>query len=281
MAAQTPLTDEIFPKDSRKTYALVELMRGEGPMVGKGPDDTAFSFPVVLLWEVVLLLGVTFAIFLLSLLKQAPLEEIANPLVTTDPAKAPWYFVGLQELLEHMHPTLAGVIIPTVLVLFLVALPYLDHSRANVGVWFSSARGKRIVGLTALYTLIVMPDYIALDNAFSLRELLRNLVPQWVAQGLLPGSILALLVALPALGLWRFPRPALSLTLGAARQAQGQVRASGVAGKPDIRELMLMLFTVMFVSAIVFTASGFLLRGPGFKLYWPWAMPFYNPWDGL
>jgi len=256
LATQLPITDEIFPKHTGKTYALAELMRGEGPLVGKGPDDTVFSFPVVLLWEVVLLLGVTLAIFLFSLVKHAPLEEIANPLVTTDPAKAPWYFLGLQELLEHMHPTLAGVIIPTVLVLFLVTLPYLDHSRANVGVWFSSARGRRIAGWTALYTLVVMPGYIALDNAFSLRELLRGVVPQWVAQGLLPGAIIALLVALPALGLWRF--------------------------RPDTRELMLVLFTVMFVSAIVFTVSGFLFRGPGFKLYWPWQMPSgYNPWDGL
>ena len=215
-----------------------------------------FAFPVVLLWEVVLLLGVTLAIFLFSLVKQAPLEEIANPLVTTDPAKAPWYFIGLQELLEHMHPTLAGVIIPTVLVLFLVALPYLDHSRASVGVWFSSARGKRIVALTALYTLIVMPAYIALDNPFSLRELLREAAPPWVSQGLLPAAIIAVLVGLPALVLWRL--------------------------KANARELMLALFTVMFVSAIVFTVSGFLFRGPGFKLYWPWQMPDgYNPWDGL
>src|SRR5574341_598241 len=177
MTTQTPSSDEIFPKDTSKTYALVELVRGESPLVGKGPDDTVFAFPIVLLWEIVLLLGVTLAIFLFSLLRQAPLEEIANPLVTTDPAKAPWYFVGLQELLEHMHPTLAGVILPTILLLFLVALPYLDHSRAGVGVWFSAARGKRIVAGTVLYTLIVMPGYIALDNAFSLRELLRNLVP--------------------------------------------------------------------------------------------------------
>src|SRR5574341_1251662 len=155
MATQAPVTDEIFPRHTGKTYTLVEVVHGESPMVGKGPDDTVFSFAIVLLWEVVLLLGVTFAIFLFSLVKQAPLEEIANPLVTTDPAKAPWYFVGLQELLEHMHPTLAGVIIPTALILFLVALPYLDHSRANVGVWFSSARGKRMVAWVVLYTLIV------------------------------------------------------------------------------------------------------------------------------
>ncbi|MEK7275844.1 MAG: hypothetical protein AAB427_00705 [Chloroflexota bacterium] len=256
MATQSPVTDEIFPKDSRKTYALVELMRGESPLVGKGPDDTVFSFPILLLWEAVLLLGVTLAIFLFSLAKHAPLEEIANPLVTTDPAKAPWYFLGLQELLEHMHPTLAGVIIPTILVLFMVMLPYLDHSRANAGIWFSSARGRRIAGWTALYVLVVMPGYIALDNALGLRELLRGVVPQWVGQGLLPGGIIALLVALPALVVWR---------LGG-----------------DTRDLMLTLFTVMFVSAIVFTVSGFLFRGPGFKLYWPWQMPNgYNPWDGL
>lgn len=256
MVDQSPVTDEIFPKHTNKSYALVELVRGESLLVGKGPDDTVFAFPIVLLWEIILLLGVTLAIFLFSLFKQAPLEEIANPLITTDPAKAPWYFIGLQELLEHMHPMLAGVIIPTVLILFLVALPYLDHAHANVGVWFSSGRGKWIAGLTALYTLIVMPAYIVLDNSFSLRELLREAAPQWVAQGLLPAAIMVVLVALPALVLWRL--------------------------QATMRELMLALFTVMFISAIVFTVSGFLFRGPGFKLYWPWQMPNeYNPWDEL
>jgi menaquinol-cytochrome c reductase cytochrome b/c subunit len=256
MTTQPSGTDEIFPKHTNKTYALVELMRGESPLVGKGPDDTVFAFPVVLLWEILLLLGVTLAIFLFSLFKQAPLETIANPLITTDPAKAPWYFVGLQELLEHMHPLLAGVILPGVLVAFLVAVPYIDHARVNAGVWFSSARGKRLVAWTALYTVIFMSVYIALDNAFSLRELLRYSTPQWVAQGLLPALILLVIVAAPALVAWR--------------------------RKADAREIMLVLFTVMFVSAILFTLSGFLLRGPGFKMYWPWQMPNgYNPWDGL
>ncbi|MBI5877294.1 MAG: hypothetical protein HZB53_06570 [Chloroflexi bacterium] len=256
MANQTPITDEIFPKHTSKTYALVELVRGESAMVDKGPDDTLFAFPSVLLREIVLFLGVTLAIFLFSLVKHAPLEEIANPFVTTDPAKAPWYFLGLQELLEHMHPLLAGVIIPAVLVLFLVVLPYIDRSSAEAGVWFGSARDKQIVAWTALYTLFVMSAYVVLDNAFSLRELLRAGAPQWVAQGLLPGGILALLVALPAFAL---------------RQRQ-----------TTTHQIMLVLFTVMLVSAVVFTVSGFLFRGPGFKLYWPWQMPGgYNPWDGL
>jgi menaquinol-cytochrome c reductase cytochrome b/c subunit len=256
MATQPANQDEIFPQDTSKTYALVELVRGESTMVDKGPDDTVFAFPIVLLWEILLLLGVTLAIFLFSLLKQAPLEEIANPQITTNPAKAPWYFVGLQELLEHMHPTLAGVLVPAALVIFLMLLPYIDHSKDNVGVWFSSKRGKRIVGWTALYTLIVMPAYILLDNAFSMRELLRGTAPLWFAQGLAPLAIIAVLVALPVVVLWRL--------------------------EANAREFMLALFTVLLVSAIVFTISGFLFRGPGFKLYAPWQMPDgYNPLDDL
>lgn len=250
------IEDEVFPKESGKSYALVELMRGDSPMVGRGPDDTVFSWPVVLLWEFILLLGVTLGTFLFSLVKQAPLEEIANPQITTDPAKAPWYFVGLQELLEHMHPLVAGILIPTTLVLFLVLLPYLDDARSGAGVWFSTRFGRRITAWTALYTLLVMPAYIILDNAFSLRESLRHSAPQWVAQGLLPGGILLLLVILPLLFWW---------WRGAGR-----------------REILLALFTVMIVAAVVFTVSGFLFRGPGFKLYWPWEMPGgYNPWDEL
>jgi len=256
MTNEVPVKDEIFPKDTSKSYAIVEMMSGDSPMVGKGPDNTVFSFPVVLLWEILLLLGVTLAIFLFSLVKQAPLEAIANPQVTTDPAKAPWYFVGLQELLEHMHPTLAGITIPTVLVLFLVSLPYIDHSRMHAGVWFSTPRGKRVVVWTAVYTLIFMPTLIVLDNAYSLRETLRGIVPIWVAQWLLPGLILALFVLLPVLVLWR--------------------------QKANRREVLLALFTVMLVSAVVLTISGFLFRGPGFQMYWPWQMPNgYNPWNEL
>ncbi len=256
MSDPIPVTDEIFPQHTSKSYALVELMPGEGPMVGKGPEDTVFSFPLVVLWEIILMLGVTLFLFLFSLAKQAPLETIANPLVTTDPAKAPWYFMGLQELLEHMHPMVAGVLIPTILVLFLIALPYIDHSRAGAGVWFTSARGKRIVAWTALYTLVVMPIYVALDTMFSLREMLRTAVPTWVAQGLLPLLILFVIVGLPVL--------VLSLK------------------KPTVREVMLVLFTVMIVAAVVLTLTGFLFRGPGFKMYLPWQMPNgYSPFAGL
>ncbi len=256
VAVETPRDWEIFPKDPRKTYGLMELVRGTSPLVDRGPEDTRFAFPVVLQWELVLLLGTTFVLFLISLLRHAPLEAIANPALTTDPAKAPWYFVGLQELLEHMHPTLAGVIIPAIAVIFLVAIPYLDPQRSGAGRWFTSLRARQIAWRTALYSLVVMPIYIVVDNWLAPRETLRNLAPEWVSQFLIPIVVFIVLAGLPVLALRR-------------RQ-------------PTRRELVVALFTLLLVSAFVFTLSGFLFRGPGFKLFWPWEMPGgYNPFNDL
>ncbi|MEJ2263583.1 MAG: hypothetical protein P8X95_09055 [Anaerolineales bacterium] len=247
----------IFQNEGHKTYTLVELVKGAPTtMLEKGPDDTVFSFPVVILLELLLSLGLGAVLLLMSLLRNAPLEDFANPNVTTDPAKAPWYFMGLQEMLEHGHPTLMAVIFPTIMVLFVLAIPYLDNSRQGTGRWFTSQRGKRITGYTALYALIVMPIFILLDNTFTPRELLRGVAPDWVAQFLIPLIVMGVIVFIPLIVL--------------ARQ------------RPNPREILLVLFTMLFVSAVVFTVTGFFFRGPGFELYWPWKMPAgYNPFDNL
>jgi hypothetical protein len=244
-------------KSSKKTYSLVELVhRAPAMLIDHGPEDTVFAFPVVALIELLLTLGVTLALLLMSLSVNAPLEEIANPNQTTDPAKAPWYFMGLQEMLEHGHPTLMAVIFPTIMVLFVLVIPYIDNSRQGAGRWFTDQRGKRIALYTALYALVIMPVYILLDSAFPPRELLRGVLPDLVAQALIPGVIMAIILFLPLYLLSRY--------------------------KPTAREVVIVLFTMLFVSAIVFTVSGFLFRGPGFKLYLPWDMPGgYNPFNNL
>jgi menaquinol-cytochrome c reductase cytochrome b/c subunit len=242
--------------DSTKTYSLVELVKAPTTMIDKGPDDTVFAFPVVALVEIVLTLVVAVALLTMSFAVNAPLEEIANPNLTTDPAKAPWYLMGLQEMLEHGHPTLMAVLMPTVMVLFVIAIPYIDNVREGAGKWFTNARGKKITLYTAIYTLIVMPLYILLDSKFPLRELLRGDLPDFVLQMVFPAIFMGIIVTLPVIVLFFF--------------------------KPTAREFMLVLFTVLFVGAVVFTLAGFLFRGPGFKLYWPWDMPGgYNPFDNL
>lgn len=248
---------ESFSKDGIKTYSLVELVkRAPTVMVEKGPDDTVFAFPVVALLEILLGLGLGVALLILSLLRNAPLEAFANPNLTTDPAKAPWYFMGLQEMLEHGHPTLMAVILPTFMVLFVLAVPYLDNSRIGSGKWFTSARGKQIVKNTALYALIVMPLFILVDNAFPPRELLRGITPNWFAQFAIPFFVLLVIHLVPIYVLRR--------------------------SHPTAREFALVIFTMLFVSAVVFTLTGFFFRGPGFRLYWPWDMPGgYSPFDNL
>jgi hypothetical protein len=250
---------QVFVKGGTKTYSLVEIVQGPTTMVDKGPDNTVFAFPIVAILELLLALGTALVLLAISLLKNAPLEELANPWVTTDPAKAPWYFVGLQELLEHMHPTLAGVLLPTLAVVFLLAIPYLDNNQDGAGIWFTSARGRRIVLWTALYALVVMPALVLVDNAFPPRELLRGALPPLLTQTVIPGAMMAFLILLPVWVLWR--------------RSPGRV---------DAREMMLTLFTVLIVAAVVFTVIGFLFRGPGFELYLPWNMPNgYNPLDNF
>jgi len=247
-----------FSTEARKTktYSLVELVKAPTIMIDKGPDNTVFAFPVVAILEVLLTLGVVAFLVGFSMLVNAPLEEIANPNTTTNPAKAPWYLMGLQEMLEHGNPTLMAIMMPTLMVLFVMSIPYIDNVRTGAGVWFTSKRGKKVTRNTAIYTVLVMPLYIFLDSTFPARELLRGQLSDLVLQSVFPAIIMAIIVLLPIGVLLR--------------------------SKPSAREFMLVLFTILFVSAIVFTLTGFLFRGPGFELFLPWDMPGnYSPWNNL
>lgn len=93
------------------------------------PDDTVFTWPHFLIRHVVIAALTIAVVFLLAILFDAPLKDIANPSLTPQEAKAPWYFAGLQELLAHLQPMVAGILIPGAAVLFLFALPYLDRSK--------------------------------------------------------------------------------------------------------------------------------------------------------
>lgn len=91
-------------------------------------DDTVFTWPHLLVRHVVVALGTCAVVLGLGVLFSAPLRGIANPNVTPEPAKAPWYFSGLQELLSHFDPLVAGILIPAGAVLAFVLLPYIDRN---------------------------------------------------------------------------------------------------------------------------------------------------------
>ena len=110
---------------TNKSYGLMELARGTTPQVGKNPEDEVFSWPHLVFREILLFLLVTAVVLFLAIFWNAPLEEFANPIHPPNPAKAPWYFLGLQELVSH-SAVLGGVVVPGLAVLVLLAIPYFD-----------------------------------------------------------------------------------------------------------------------------------------------------------
>jgi quinol-cytochrome oxidoreductase complex cytochrome b subunit len=124
---------------TNKSYGLMELARGTTPQVGKNPEDEVFSWPHLIFREILLFLLVAAVVLFLAIFWNAPLEEFANPIHPPNPAKAPWYFLGLQELVSY-SAFWGGVVVPGLLVTALVSLPYLDRKRAGVGRWFARER---------------------------------------------------------------------------------------------------------------------------------------------
>jgi quinol-cytochrome oxidoreductase complex cytochrome b subunit len=124
---------------TNKSYGLMELARGTTPQVGKNPEDEVFSWPHLVFREILLFLLVTAVVLFLAIFFNAPLEEYANAIHPPNPAKAPWYFLGLQEFVSY-SAFWGGVVIPGLLVTALLLLPYLDRNRAGVGRWFARER---------------------------------------------------------------------------------------------------------------------------------------------
>ena len=96
--------------------------------VERQPMDRVNVWPHLMAAEMVALLVVLGALTIFSLMVDAPLRELSNFNQTPNPSKAPWYFLGLQELLRYFHPQVAGVTIPTVIIIALFAAPYIDRN---------------------------------------------------------------------------------------------------------------------------------------------------------
>ncbi len=238
-------TGEVFPKDPKKTYGLMELVKGTSSMVEKGPEDTVMSWPHLLILEVLAALGTTVLLLFWSLAANAPLREIANPDVTENPAKAAWYFLNLQELLLHMQPALAGLIIPGLVIIALIAIPYIDRSKKDIGIWFASKKGRGIALWSAVYTTIWLIGLILFDEYVRVRSLVNE--PE-----ILPGWIIPIVVIL---GL-------IVLLYVLIRRWQ-----------PSTREVLIGFFTAFAVTYVILIISALFFRGLGMHLTWPWDLP--------
>ncbi len=201
------------------------------------------TLPELLLRELAAAAALIAAVMVMSVLVNAPLAAAANPGMSTNPAKAPWYFVGFQELQLHFHPLVAVVVIPGLLVVALLSIPYLRYGAEQTGPWFLSETGRHGGLLAAALALILTPALIVVD------ELLLQPsagLPTILARGVVPLVLFAAgLAGFRMLLLRRF--------------------------KATKSELVQTLFIFFLVVLAVLTITGVWFRGPGMALVWPWG----------
>jgi quinol-cytochrome oxidoreductase complex cytochrome b subunit len=134
-----------------KIYGLQGFVRGPFTKVGNLPDKTVFSWPNLLIAELFVFVMTLAVILTLSIVFDAPLEEPVNALHPPNPAKAPWYFLGLQEMVSY-SAFWGGVGVPTIFVILLLLTPYIDRGTGGVGRWFAR---ERLLGNTVFLTLVL------------------------------------------------------------------------------------------------------------------------------
>jgi menaquinol-cytochrome c reductase cytochrome b/c subunit len=145
---------------TQRRYRTLAVVRQEAiTRVERPLEDSVFVWPHLLVREFFAATAVTVMVTLLSLQIDAPLQGPANPNVTPNPAKAPWYFLGLQELLHYFAPTSAGVLVPGLTLLALAVLPYVDRNP-------SRAYSDRKVAIVTFTMFVVFWAVITLIGSF-------------------------------------------------------------------------------------------------------------------
>ena len=220
--------------DQRRSPVRVAFVTRRTSAQVKAHDEAVVqSFPEVLFRAAVAVEVLAIALVLISLFFNAPLEGLADPTHTPNPAKAPWYFLGLQELLHYFPPVVAGVLVPTLVVIALIVIPYFNINVEAEGL-FTKDRPNRlrifwIISLVFCLFLLVFDVIVAL-------------IPTLIT------------VAVMALAAYTPPNPA------------SRFRRS-LAEKP----LSFWIMTWFLFELVVLTTIGTLFRGPGWSWVWPWS----------
>jgi menaquinol-cytochrome c reductase cytochrome b/c subunit len=223
------LVETVDPIATPRRVALVRPDRR--PAVRTTDEKYVMTFPNLILREVILFQLVVIGLALAAIFVDAPLEGIANPLETPNPAKAPWYFLGLQELLHYFPPVVAGVLMPLLVIVALVVIPYARINQTAGPLWSGAGRVRAWV-LAACGGAI-----FGLFGAFRC----------WP-------------IAVPTAGVL--------LAMFAARGGEGAGAFRRTLAKVTLPEWIMLWFSVV---AAILTIIGTFFRGPGWSFVWPWS----------
>jgi hypothetical protein len=201
------------------------------------------AYPDLLLREAAVALAAIAGVLVLSLLFDAPMGQPANPGLSPNPTKAPWYFAGIQELLMHFHPSFA-LLIAAALTIGAFYLPYLDYQEAPAGVWFASENGRRTARVAALAAAVATPLAIVLDEYAVDFSAMMPGWPQAFSLGVVPTALFVAVVA------------------GVYVLMKRKFQASRL-------ESVQAVFVFLAVGWVIATAVCVFFRGQGMKLRWP------------
>jgi quinol-cytochrome oxidoreductase complex cytochrome b subunit len=216
-------------------------------------DNPRVAFRTVPLMPDLLLREATVALVLIAFVIATavffavPLGDAANPGVSPNPAKAPWYFLGFQELLIHFNAMFAVLVIPLLVVAALAAIPFLPYDADLSGDWFLTSKGRRMATISAVTALVFVPLWVLFDERVIGPDGWLPDASAVISNGLIP--FLILLAA--AAGFYKLIRRSFSATRNEAVQS---------------------LFVLLFVSFALLTVTGVWFRGAGMTLMWPWQI---------
>ena len=250
----TPRGPQPFSGQEKRLRLLAFVRQDSVVRVDKRVEDTAMVWPHLLVIEFIAAMLWFIGLFIISAAFNAPLQDHSTPDCTPNPSKAPWYLLNLQELLLHMDKGLAGVIVPTIWIVFMMAIPYIDRSREGVGIYFTSARGLRVTYFSAAYATLITFSLIVLD------KILKDNGYIEFASANFPG------------GKQLFPDYIIPITTMIALSILLVVIVK-IIFKGNTRDLMIATWTGFICVYLVLTIVGTSMRGPGMNMYAPWALP--------
>jgi hypothetical protein len=222
-----------FSSDAKKEPRRIVFVtkKTSAKVVGeRGPQ--LMAYPHLLVREAIAFQVLVIAMVILSLFWDAPLEQLANPLLTPNPAKAPWYFLGLQELLHFFPPFVAGILIPTLVVIALIVIPYFNVNIEGEPLW--ARRPVQNLRTILIIVLVLLAILVKFDA--------------WTI--IVPTALVAALLVF-------------SYT---ARQGE-----KGVLQNLGTKPLSWWVMTWFIAVSICLTAVGTFFRGPGWSWVWPWG----------
>jgi hypothetical protein len=221
-----------FSSDAKKEpRRIVFITRNTSAKVKDERGPELMAYPHLLVRETIVLEVLVIAMVAVALFWDAPLEQLANPLLTPNPAKAHWYFLGLQELLHFFPPLVAGIMIPTLVVIGLIVIPYFNVNVEGNPIWGTNA-SKRFMTVV--------------------------------------GVVIALLILLVAADAWTIIVPTV-LVAALLITTYYSKAATGWMNKLRQKPVSWWVMTWFIATALCLTVVGTFFRGPGWSWVWPWG----------